>query len=215
MFKWIVILLFLFIWTNSLAQGPDLLIQQYDKIPTDLEYYRKWNFDFVLQPHLSKPANRESKGRIQLNLGAEVHYRSTKSFGITSGLHFHRIGYTYNYTDDTSLDRLCYFRIPLLVSVYPIKRLRLSLGGSYQYLLDGTGQAPPATERSHYPKGTFSNSLGVMASAHYRVWRKFSAALGFHFQKKNTNPLSRETQNFQGFFFGIAYTLLNPNRPKP
>ena len=198
----------------SIAQGPGLLIQQYSKAPYDLEYYRKWNFDVLVQPHLSKPTNRESKGKLQFNLGGRVHYRMAKSFGLTSGVDFHRIKYQYAYENDNSVDHLNFIRLPLLLSVYPVKRLRLSLGGSYQFYLSATGQPPPATEPLPYPSRTFINSVGVMATAHYRVYRKFSAALGFHFQKRSSNPVDRVSQNFKGFSLGIAYTLLNPNQPK-
>ena len=210
-------LLSLFCFGNlwlSIAQGPGLLIQQYSKAPYDLEYYRKWNFDVLVQPHLSKPTNRESKGKLQFNLGGRVHYRMAKSFGLTSGVDFHRIKYQYAYENDNSVDHLNFIRLPLLLSVYPVKRLRLSLGGSYQFYLSATGQPPPATEPLPYPSRTFINSVGVMASAHYRVYRKFSAALGFHFQKRSSNPVDRVSQNFKGFSLGIAYTLLNPNQAK-
>lgn len=198
---------------SSVAQGPGLLIQQYSKASYDLEYYRKWNFDVLLQPHLSKPNNRVSKGEIQFNLGGRVHYRMTKSFGLTSGVDYHRIKYQYAYENDNSVDHLNFFRLPLLLSVYPVKRLRLSLGGSYQFFLSATGQPPPATEPLAYPSGSFMNSIGVMASAHYRVYRKFSASIGFHFQKRSSNPIDRLSQNFKGFSIGVAYALLNPNQP--
>lgn len=196
------------------AQGPELLLQQYNKNSYDLEYYRKWNFEVNVTPHFSKPTNREAKSNLQLNLGTRVHYRLTKSFGLTSGLDYHRLSYRYAYADDNSVDRLRYLRVPFLISVFPVKRFRLSLGGSYQFFLKGTGQPPPATERSSYPSRTFINSVGVMTSVHYIVWRKFSASLGFHFQKRSNNSIDRESQNFQGFSLGIAYTILNPNRPK-
>ena len=57
---------------SSVAQGPGLLIQQYSKASYDLEYYRKWNFDVLLQPHLSKPTNRESKGKTSVKSGWKV-----------------------------------------------------------------------------------------------------------------------------------------------
>ena len=207
------LLLFAGLWSST-AQGPDLLIQQYGKNAYDLEYYRKWNFDVLVQPHLSKPSNRESKGKLQLNLGARVHYRLAKSFGITSGVDYHRLKYQYAYESDNSVDQLRFLRLPLLLSVYPVKRLRLSLGGSYQFFLSANGQPPPATAPLSYPSRTFINSIGVMASAHYRVYRKFSACLGFHFQKRSSDPLDRVSQNFKGFSIGVAYTLLNPNQPK-
>ena len=207
------LLLFAGLWSST-AQGPDLLIQQYGKNAYDLEYYRKWNFDVLVQPHLSKPSNRESKGKLQLNLGARVHYRLAKSFGITSGVDYHRLKYQYAYESDNSVDQLRFLRLPFLLSVYPVKRLRLSLGGSYQFFLSANGQPPPATAPLSYPSRTFINSIGVMASAHYRVYRKFSASLGFHFQKRSNDPLDRVSQNFKGFSLGIAYTILNPNQSK-
>ena len=207
------LLLFAGLWSST-AQGPDLLIQQYGKNAYDLEYYRKWNFDVLVQPHLSKPSNRESKGKLQLNLGARVHYRLAKSFGITSGVDYHRLKYQYAYESDNSVDQLRFLRLPFLLSVYPVKRLRLSLGGSYQFFLSANGQPPPATAPLSYPSRTFINSIGVMASAHYRVYRKFSASLGFHFQKRSSDPLDRVSQNFKGFSLGIAYTILNPNQSK-
>ena len=199
---------------SSTAQGPGLLIQQYGKASYDLEYYRKWNFDVLVQSHLSKPTNRESKGKLQFNLGGRVHYRMAKSFGLTSGVDLHRIKYQYAYENDNSIDHLNFLRLPLLLSVYPVKRLHLSLGGSYQFFLSATGQPPPATAPLPYPSRSFVNSIGVMASAHYRVYQKFSASLGFHFQKRSSNPLDRVSQNFKGFSLGVAYTLLNPNQPK-
>lgn len=211
---YLLFLLYILGLWSSIAQGPGLLIQQYSKASYDLEYYRKWNFDVLVQPHLSKPTNRESKGKLQFNLGTRVHYRRTKSFGISSGVDFHRIKYQYVYENDNSIDQLSFLRLPLLLSVYPVKRLRLSLGGSYQFFLSATGQPPPATEPLPYPSQSFINSIGVMASAHYRVYRKFSASLGFHFQKRISNPLDRVSQNFKGFSIGIAYTLLNPNQRK-
>lgn len=196
------------------AQGPDLLIQQYGKNAYDLEYYRKWNFDVLIHSHLSKPTNRESRAKLQLNLGGRVHYRFTKSFGLSSGVDIYQLKYQYAYESDTSVDHLRFIRLPMAISVYPVKRLRLSLGGSYQLFLSATGQPPPATATVAYPSRSFINSIGVMASAHYMVYRKFSATLGFHFQKRSTDPLDRVSQNFKGFSLGIAYTLLNPNQPK-
>lgn len=207
------LLLFAGLW-SSIAQGPDLLIQQYGQNAYDLEYYRKWNFDVLVQPHLSKPSNRESKAKLQMNFGARVHYRSAKTFGLTSGVDYHSLKYQYAYENDASVDQLRFLRLPLLLSVYPVKRLRLSLGGSYQFFLSATGQPPPATEVIAYPSRAFINSIGLMASAHYTVYRKFSASLGFHFQKRSDNPLNRVTQNFKGFSLGIAYTILNPNQSK-
>ena len=206
----------LLLWTSSVAwaQGPGLLIQQYDE-GIDVEYYRKWNFDVFIQPHRSNTADLATKARLYLDLGANVHYRLDKNFGLSSGLHFQRLSYRYTLPQDNSIDRLHFLRFPLMISVYPVNRLQLSLGGSYHLLLRATGQPPGEPKRIIYPAKTFVNSLGVVAHVQYLVWRRFSASLSYRFQKRNYNPLQRETQDFQGFALGIHYTLLSPSQRNP
>ena len=198
----------------SLAQGPGLLIQQYDQ-GIDVEYYRKWNFDVFVQPHISNTNDLATKARINLDLGANVHYRMDKNFGLSSGIHYQRLSYRYELPNDTSLDRLYFLRLPLLLSLYPVNRLQLSLGGSYHLILRATGQPPGESERTTYPPKTFLNSLGVVVHAQYLIWRRFSASLSYRFQKRNYDPLQRETQDFQGFALGIHYTLLSPTQRNP
>lgn len=194
------------------AQGPDLLVQQYRQ-GEDLEYYRKLNFDFTLLPHFSNTTDRETKGAISIDFGVNVHYRFTKTFGLSSGVLLHRIRYKYLYPNDNSNDHLQFLQFPLILSVYPYKRIRLFLGGAYQWILTAQGQPPPLTQATAYPKNTFINSLGIQGGAQYRVWKKFSVSILYQMQKQRSKALTRETQNFQGFALGISYTLLNPNRP--
>ena len=197
------------------AQGPELLIQQYNKSPYDLEFYRKWNFDLFVLGHISNTTNRETQGRMHLDLGANVYHQFTKTIGLSSGVHYARISYTYALPADESLDRIRYLRFPLLLNVYPVKRVRLSLGGTYNWALGATGQPPPTTERRPYPEKTFVNSLGMLVSASYQLWKTFSVELHYRFQKRSYNPLQRETQNFQGVALGLSYRLFNPTRPNP
>ena len=208
------LILFLCLGKLTFAQGPGLLIQQYDK-GVDLEYYRKWNFDVFLQPHRSNTDDLATKARLHLDLGANVHYRFDKNFGLSSGVHYQRISYRYDFPADNSIDRLRFLRFPLVLSVYPVQRLQLSLGGTYHLFLKASGQPPNQTEPSIYPSKTFVNSLGVVAHVQYLVWRKFSASLSYRFQKRNFNPLQRETQDFKGLALGLHYTILSPNRPNP
>ena len=72
MFNRLFILLLLGVSPIALAQGPGLLIQQYDE-GMDVEYYRKWNFDVFFQPHHSNTADLPTKARLHLDLGANVH----------------------------------------------------------------------------------------------------------------------------------------------
>lgn len=196
------------------AQGGDLLIQQYHTVGFDMEYYPKWNYDAFLQFHYTQPMEGMARGRIHLNLGGRVHYRLEKTFGLTSGISYHRLAYQYNLAQDQSIDRLYYLRFPLGISVYPTKRIRLGLGGLYHLYLNATGQPPPSIERSVYPEGTFVSSLGMYSNAEYLVWKRFSVTLNYTFQKRSYNNFSRAKQNFQSFGLGIHYTLRSPKRPK-
>ena len=209
-FFWFLLLLPLFV----IGQGGDLLIQQYHKVGFDMEYYPKWNYDAFLQFHHSKPLDAMTKGRIHLNLGGRVHYRIEKTFGLTSGLSYQRIAYQYDLPKDQSLDQLYFLEIPLGISVYPTKRIRLGLGGQYHLYLNATGQPPSLSERQNYPKGTFVSSLGMYANAEYLVWKRFSVSLSYAFQKRSYNNFNREKQNFQRFGLGIHYTLRSLKRPK-
>lgn len=194
------------------GQGPELLRQQYSKADYDLEYYRKWNVDVFVQPHLSNTTNRDTKARLHLDVGGNVHYRFTKSFGLSSGIHYNRLSYSYTSENDTSIDRLRFLRFPFVLSGHPIKRLRITLGLAYHWLLEASGQPPPLNERSTYPKGIFLNSLGLQSSVEYTIWKRFSVSFGYRFQKRSANPIQRETQNFNGLTLGVHYSLLNPNR---
>lgn len=197
------------------AQGPELLVQQYDKYPYDLEFYRKWNVEAFVQGHLTNTSDRETSGRMHLDLGGNVYYQFTKTFGLSSGVHYSRISYTYALPADESLDRIRYLRFPLLLNVYPVKRVRLSLGGTYNWLVGATGYPPLATERTEYPQNTFVNSLGMLVGASYRIWKKFSVELQYRFQKRSHNLLQRETQNFQSISLGVSFALFHPSRRNP
>ena len=177
------------------AQGPELLIQQYDQGP-DLEYYRKWNFDVFIQPHLTNTADLNTKGRIQLDVGGNVHYRFDKNFGLSSGIHYQRISYAYALANDTSIDRLRFLRFPLVLSVYPVKRVQLSLGGSYHLALKASGQPPGATERSFYPSKTFVNSLGCDCASTLSLVAKIFSLNFVPFSKTKLQPHTARNTRF-------------------
>jgi len=201
---------------DSKAQGPELLRQQYNQYPYDLTFFRKWNADVFFQPHLSNTSNRLTNGRLHIDVGVNVHRQFTKSFGISSGVHYSRLSYLYTQPEDLTVDRLRMLRFPLLISVFPLKRIRISLGAIYHWMIKATGQPPPTTERLVYPKGTFLNSLGMQAELQYRFWRKFSASVSYRFHKRSVdNPFQRETQNFEGVALGFHYTFFHPHKPNP
>lgn len=214
--KKILVLLAFTICIKGLTQGPELLVQQYNRYPYDLTFFRKWNADVFVQPHFTNTSNRLTNGRLHVDTGVNIHRQFTKSFGLSTGVHYNRFSYLYTRPDDLSIDRIQALRFPLLISVFPINRIRISLGGIYHWILKATGKPPPATERLVYPEGTFLNSLGMQAAIHYRFWRKFSASVTYRFQKRSVdNPFRRETQNFEGIALGFHYTLLHPHKSNP
>ena len=72
------------LFTNfSYAQDGELLIQQYQKNSIDLEFYRKLNFEVFLEPGLTNTVDRETSGKINLNFGTNIHYRFTRTFGLS------------------------------------------------------------------------------------------------------------------------------------
>ena len=85
----------------------------------------------------------------------------------------------------------------------------------YNILLSAKGNPPEDNENLtlEYPKGTFDNSIGVLAAIHYTFWKRFSASIQYQFQKNNTNPIQRETNSFKGLLLGVHYTFLPAKRP--
>ena len=202
-------------WTNSRAQGSGLLIQQYGKSNVDEIGLRKWNFDAHLFLNRFNTKDRETKGKISRSAGGSVRYNFKKSYGLRTGIDIHSINYAYNLAYDTSKDQLLFLSIPLTGRLYPVKRVTLELGLVYNFLLKTKGDPPTNLEEFPvtYPEGTFSNSFGVLAAAHYTFWKRFSASIQYQFQKNNTNPVQRETNGFAGFMLGVHYTFLTPKIP--
>lgn len=205
-------LFFFFAAQLSWAQGGELLVQQYNKYPYDHEFYRTWNFALSLQPHLTNTSDRNTNQRLNVDLGADVFYRFTKTVGLQSGVHYQRTSYRYAQPNDLSIDRLRYLRFPLLLTVHPVRRLTLALGGSFHWFLNGTGLPPPATERSFYSKKTFVNTTGVYAQVQYRFYRKWTVSVSYRIQRRNNLPYGRVTQNTRGLGLGFHYTLLHPTQ---
>lgn len=104
------------------AQDGELLIQQYDKNSIDLEFYRKLNFEVFLEPSLTNTVDRDTSGKINLNFGTNIHYRFTRTFGLSTGLYINRIGYQNNLETNKSIDNLKFITIPFFIKLYPLKK---------------------------------------------------------------------------------------------
>ena len=197
------------------AQGGSLLIQQYGKSNIDELGLRKWNYDAHLIFNRFNTIDRDTKGKLSLSIGGSVRYNFRKSYGLRTGVDLHYINYDYNLANDTSKDELLFLTVPLTGRLYPMKRVTIELGVVYNFILRAKGNPPVdlIDERVLYPNGTFSNSFGVLAAAHYTFWKRFSTSLQYQFQKNNIDPFQRETNGLAGLMLGIHYTFLTDKKP--
>ena len=95
------------------AQDGDLLIQQYDKNSIDLEFYRKLNFEVFLEPNYTNTVDRETTGKINLNLGP-TSLRFTRTFGLSTGVYINKISYQNSLETNKSIDNLKFVTILFL-----------------------------------------------------------------------------------------------------
>lgn len=200
---------------NSRAQGGDLLIQQYGKADIENIGLRKWNYEVHFATNFFNTNNRTTKGKLGMSMGGTVLYNFKKSYGLRTGIDIHTLKYAYNSEKDQSEDKLIFLSIPLTGRLYPVNRVKIELGFIYNFLVSAKGDPPTniKDESVAYPNGTFSDSYGMLSAVHYSVWKRFCVSLQYQFQKSETNPLQRETNNFNGFLLGIHYTFLTAKKP--
>ena len=210
-FIYLVLLLF----TNfSNAQDGDLLIQQYDKNSIDLEFYRKLNFEVFLEPGITNTVDRETSGKINLNLGTNVHYRFTRTFGLSTGVYISKIGYQNNLETNKSVNKLKFITIPLFIKLYPLKKINLFLGGSYNFYQGGFNQIDKNSEKVQIPDGVFVNSTGVFTGIEYIIKKRISSSISYKMQKRSYRNYQSETQNFYGVYLSLNFKILNPEKAK-
>ena len=91
---------------SNYSQGGDLIIQQYQKNNIDLEKFKKWNFELSVGLNYFNTIDRNSKGKINYEIGGVVYYMIKKSIGIKTGIEFLNYSYKYNLINDKSIDKL-------------------------------------------------------------------------------------------------------------
>tara|TARA_X000001036_G_scaffold231000_1_gene215833 strand:- start:402 stop:1097 length:696 start_codon:yes stop_codon:yes gene_type:complete len=210
-FTFLVVLLF----TNfSNAQGGELLIQQYQKNSIDLEFYRKLNFEFFIEPNLTNTADRETKGKLNFNFGSNIHYRFTRSFGLSTGIYINKIGYQNNMETNKSINNLKFISIPFFIKLYPLKKINFFLGGAYNFYQDGFNQIDKNTEKVKILDGVFVNSMGVFTGIEYTIKKRISSSISYKMQKRSYRNYQPETQNFNGVYLSLNFKILNPEKAK-
>ena len=196
------------------GQDGDLLIQQYNKNSIDLEFYRKLNFEFFVEPNFTNAVDRETKGKLNLNFGSNIHYRFTKSFGLSTGIYINKIGYQNNLETDKSINNLKFITIPLFIKLYPLKKINLFLGGSYNFYRGGFNQIDKNAEKVQILSGVFVNSMGVFSGIEYIIKKRISSSISYKMQKRSYRNYQSETQNFYGVYLSLNFKILNPEKAK-
>ncbi len=203
------------LFTNfSTAQDGELLIQQYQKNSIDLEFYRKLNFEFFIEPNLTNTVDRETKGKLNFNFGSNIHYRFTRSFGFSTGIYINKISYQNNLETNKSIDNLKFIAIPFFIKLYPLKKINFFLGGTYNLYQNGFNQIEKDAEKVEILDGVFVNSLGVFTGIEYIIKKRISFSISYKIQKRNYKNYQSETQNFNGFYLGLNFKILNPEKAK-
>jgi len=196
------------------AQDGDLLIQQYDKNSIDLEFYRKLNFEFFIEPNLANTVDRETKGKLNFNFGSNIHYRFTRSFGLSTGIYINKIGYQNNLETNKSINNLKFITIPLFIKLYPLNKINFFLGGSYNFYQGGFNQIDKNAEKVQILDGVFVNSTGVFTGIEYIIKKRISSSISYKIQKRNYRNYQPETQNFYGVYLSLNFKILNPEKAK-
>ena len=210
-FTCLVVLLFA---NFSNAQDGELLIQQYQKNSIDLEFYRKLNFELFIEPNLTNTVDRETKGKLNFNFGSNIHYRFTRSFGLSTGICINKIGYQNNLETNKSVNNLKFITIPLFIKLYPLKKINFSLGGSYNFYQGGFSQIDKNAEKVEILDGVFVNSMGVFVGIEYIIKKRISSSISYKMQKRNYRNYQPETQNFYGVYLSLNFKILNPEKAK-
>ena len=196
------------------AQDGDLLIQQYDKNSIDLEFYRKLNFEVFLEPNYTNTVDRETTGKINLNFGTNVHYRFTRTFGLSTGLNINKISYKNSLETNKSIDNLKFVTIPFFVKLYPLRKINFFLGGTYNFYQNGFNRINKEAEKVEISEGVFANSAGVFTGIEYIIKKRLSISGSYKIQKRNYRNYQTETQNLKGFYISLNFKILNPEKAK-
>ena len=196
------------------AQDGDLLIQQYDKNSIDLEFYRKLNFEVFLEPNYTNTVDRETTGKINLNFGTNIHYRFTRTFGMSTGVYINKISYQNSLETNKSIDNLKFVTIPFFVKLYPLRKINFFLGGTYNFYQNGFNRINKEAEKVEISEGVFANSVGVFTGIEYIIKKRLSISGSYKIQKRNYRNYQTETQNLKGFYISLNFKILNPEKAK-
>lgn len=194
---------------SSLAQGGELLIQQYSKGPGLDENYAKWSLRFG--PQLNRINTDLGTSSPTLTLGGllEFEYRLSKNVGLVSGAQYTPIKYSYIEGDSTATDQLKYISYPLLLRLQPTPKVSFGLGVVYQVYLKGDKKLEKEEVQilTPFAEGIFRNTIGGNIQVGYHLGRRVLIFGNFRWVRRSSPPTQPQTNNTSGFQLGIAYRI--------
>jgi hypothetical protein len=208
-FGLVILFSFLFYSINSLAQGGELLIQQYSKGPRLDQNFSKWSIR--LGPQLNRINTNLGTTSPTLTLGGlvELEYRLSKTVGLVSGAQFTPIHYSYPKGDSIATDSLKYITYPLLLRLQPTDKVSLGLGIIYQAFINGEKRVEieDYAETTPYAEEIFKDSFGGVVQAVYHLNRRINIFANFRWIRRTSPPTQPQTNNTNGFKLGIVYRI--------
>ena len=199
----------LFSSINSLAQGGELLIQQYSKGPQLDQNYSKWTIK--LGPQLNRLNTDLGTTSPTLTIGGlvEIEYKLSKTVGLKTGSQFTPIAYRFAVGDSIGQDHLKYLSLPLILKLQPTKKVSFGLGLLYHYFLEGERRITFEESRvtTPYTEGKFKNSFGGIAQITYHIHPRISLFTNFRWIKRSSPATQAQTNNTSGFQMGISFQV--------
>jgi len=202
------IMLFLGTLKNH-AQGGDLLIQQYSRGPNLDASFSKWSV--AAGPQINRINSDLGNTSPTISFGGiiQLEYRFHKTVGLIFGINYTPVGYKYSLTESKSEDHLNYLSFPIFLRVHPTKKIHISLGGNYNYYLNGYQKFPFSDfeKRTFYSKKIFKNSFGITIQGGYCFYKKFIVYTNYRWTKRNSPAIQKQSNNTSGIQLGITYKL--------
>ena len=200
--------LFLGVFT-SLAQGGDLLIQQYSKGPGLDENFSKWSLRIGPQVNRINTDLGTSSPTLTLGGGAELEYRLSKTVGLVIGAQYNPISYSYFEDDSIATDRLKYISYPLILRLQPTAKVSFGLGLVYQAYMSGEKRLEKEDIQTltEYENEIFRNTIGANVQIAYYLSKPFLVYINFRWVRRTSPATQPQTNNTSGFQMGIIYRL--------
>ena len=194
------------------SQSGELLMQQYRKHNFDIEYYKKLNSSIKFSLNKIKLIDLKSEGSINYNLSKLIYYRFKKSVALGTGIEFQNYSFEYKKSVDKRFYRIKYISFPLFFKIIPSKKINLNFGFSFNKYISSYFSEIDKSDFNLESKTFLKNSISLMFSLNYFIWKKFFIAPSLKIQNSSRNTFEKEINNFNVLSVGIGYKLFSDSR---